>query len=91
MPIKPPAQITPYRTPPHKLKKHPASHRPNFAILWRLLLGVAEKAGHEKYKALLNNHAEKQEYICRKLGVVCSADVERISKKLQKPIGAPRA
>ena len=91
MPVKPPAPLAPYHTPPHKIKKQPAGPRPNFQILWRMLVTAAEKVGNEKYKALLNNHSDKQEYICRKLGVICSADVERISKKLQKPIAAPRA
>ena len=83
--------MKPYQTPPHKLKKLPAAARPNFQVLWRLLVGAAEKAGNDRYKAILTNHANRQEYICRKLGVVCAADVERITKKLQKPIVAPRA
>jgi hypothetical protein len=83
--------MTPYRTPPHKVKKTPTTVRPNFQALWRLLVGAAEKAGNTRYKAILTNHADRQEYICRKLGVVCSADIERITKKLQKPIVTPPA
>ena len=83
--------MTPYRTPPHKTKKLPAAARPNFQVLWRLLVGAAEKAGNERYKAILTNHSNQQEYICRKLGVVCAADVERIAKQLKKPIVTSRA
>jgi len=56
-----------------------------------MLLGAAEKSGNDRFKAILVNHNTEHEYICRKLGVVCSADVERISNKLKKPILPPKS
>jgi hypothetical protein len=83
--------MLPYRVPPPKSNRALQAARPNFQVLWNLLVGVADKVGNDRFKAILSNHANRQEYICRKLGVICQADVDRISKKFQKPIGAPRA
>jgi hypothetical protein len=83
--------MTPYRTPPHKLKKPATAARPNFQALWRLMVGAAEQAGNTRFKAILTNHSDRQEYICRKFGVICAADIARLTKKLQKPIVAPPA
>lgn len=54
-------------------------------------MGVAEDTKNEQVKAILTNHSNKQEYICRKLGVVCAADVARLAKKFHKPIAPPKA
>ena len=56
-----------------------------------MLVGEADKNKNDRFKAILANHASRPEYICRKLGVVCSADVDRISKKLKKPIEHPKS
>ena len=79
--------VKPYRTPPHIINKQLPKARPNFGALWTILMEVAAKINHDKLKAILTNHNDKQEYICRKFGVICAADIERVTKKFQKSIG----
>lgn len=55
----------------------------NFKALWTLMVGVAENVNNERMKATLLNHANKKEYICRKLGIISSADVKRFQDTLQ--------
>ena len=57
--------------------------RPNFQALWTRLMTITMSSGDERFRAVLLNHTDKKEYICRKLGVVTEADVQRIlnSKK----------
>ncbi len=78
--IFPARQLTPPRSP-----------QPNFQALWGSLVRAAETHKNDRFKAILTNHQSKQEYICRKLGVVSLVDVERVSRKLQKPIEPPKA
>jgi len=47
------------------------------------MVGVAENVNNERMKATLLNHANKKEYICRKLGIISSADVKRFQDTLQ--------
>jgi len=77
--------------PARNFKRQLPAPRPDFQALWRMLVGVAEDAKNDRVKAILTNHSGKQEYICRKLGVICAADVARLAKKFHKPIAAPKA
>ncbi len=52
--------------------------KPNFQALWTRLASVAEEVGDSRLHALLKNHEDRREYICRRLGVVTEADVQRI-------------
>jgi hypothetical protein len=45
-------------------------------------MNVYTVTGQERKKAVLVNHSDKKEMICRKLGVVCEADIDRIAKNL---------
>jgi hypothetical protein len=74
--------------PARRIQKIAPPTAPLFQSLWTMLMDAAEKNKNERFKAILANHSNRHEYICRKLGVVCAADVARITKKLQKPIGA---
>jgi len=56
----------------------------NFSALWDRLINVANETNDARLKAILQNHATKKEYICRKLGVVSEMDVQRIKKKSDK-------
>jgi hypothetical protein len=47
------------------------------------MMANATSSGNEKLRATLMNHASKKEYICRKLGIVSDADIQR-HKKMQK-------
>jgi hypothetical protein len=83
--------MRPYRMPVRAPNRVLQAARPNFQVLWNLLVGVAEKTGNARFKAILANHANRQEYICRRLGVICQADVDRYAKKFQRPTVATRA
>ena len=50
----------------------------NFGALWTRLVYAATSAGDERFKATLMNHEGRKEGICRRLGVICLADVDRI-------------
>lgn len=53
-----------------------------WARLRARLRAVYVATGQERQTAVLDNHANREEYILRRLGVVCDADVDRISRKL---------
>lgn len=57
---------------------------PNFQVLWRRLRTAYLSAGKNRKVAVLDNHENRKELICRKLGVVCDADVNRISASLKQ-------
>jgi hypothetical protein len=50
----------------------------NFKNLWRRMVLLAEEHGDERLRSTLMNHENRQEYICRKYGVVSDADLTRI-------------
>jgi len=50
----------------------------NFGALWTRLVHSAASAGDDRLKAALLNHEGRKEHICRRLGVICLADVDRI-------------
>lgn len=52
--------------------------------LFESLRSVYRKADQQRMVAALDNHKENREAICRKLGVVCEADVSRIASSLRK-------
>ena len=56
--------------------------KPNFASLWERLKTVAEMNGDDRLKSMLLNHERRKEYICRKLGVVSDADVNRMARTM---------
>jgi hypothetical protein len=39
---------------------------------------LAEEFGDARLRAVLTNHEDRREYICRKLGVVSDGDIHRI-------------
>ncbi len=55
---------------------------PNWNQLWKQLRDVYSLVGRDRDVAVLDNHVDRKEAICRKLGVVSGADVNRIGKKL---------
>lgn len=65
------------------LKKLSRNIRTDFTALWNRLFHVAESSGDVKLKALLMNHSERREYICRKLGVITEADVNRVHERIR--------
>lgn len=50
----------------------------NFGALWIRLMSIASKVGDDRMKAALMNHENKKERICRRLGVISEADVQRM-------------
>lgn len=50
----------------------------DFRNLWVKLMVAADKRGDHRFKAVLLNHEDRPEYICKKLNVICEADVSRI-------------
>ena len=54
----------------------------NWNKLWSGLSEIYEVAGMKRKKAVLDNYIDQKEVICRKLGVVCEADIVRISRKI---------
>jgi hypothetical protein len=61
--------------------KKPAKQA-NWNKLWSNLSDIYSVAGMQRQKAILDNHIDQKEKICRKLGVVCEADIVRISNKI---------
>jgi hypothetical protein len=56
---------------------------PNFQMLWKRLRTVYSSSGKNRNVAVLDNHEDRKEFICRRLGVVCDADINRISASLK--------
>jgi hypothetical protein len=56
---------------------------PNFQALWLRLRTVYSSAGKHRNVAVLDNHKNRKEIICRKFGVVCDADINRIAESLK--------
>ncbi len=50
----------------------------DFKGLWTQLVVAADEAEDPRLKAVLMNHEDGRERICRRLGVVTDADVRRI-------------
>lgn len=63
-----------------KLKKRP----PDWGRLHAALRSTYAAAGASRMVAAVDNHADRKETICRRLGVVSLADVSRIAGSLQQ-------
>lgn len=61
-----------------KLKKRP----PDWNKLHSSLRNVYSAAGAGRMQAAVENHSDRKELICRRLGVVSSADLSRIASSL---------
>lgn len=59
----------------------------NFKALWTQTLNMAKDTGDIRIISVLENHKEKPEKICRKLGIVCNADILRIKAKIESKKG----
>lgn len=67
---------------------------PDWEKLHRMLMTVYSMHGLERRAAVLKNFDRRKETICRRLGVVCQADVSRIASTLKAAgakIGAARS
>lgn len=60
------------------------SRTPNWGHLYERLAAAYRAAGDDRTLAAMENFRDRKETICRKLGVVCDADVVRISAGLRK-------
>ncbi len=55
----------------------------NFTKLWERLKVEIELLGDQRLKAVVSNHEQRKEYICRKLGIISDADINRLTKQLR--------
>ncbi len=62
----------------------PRKRQPDWGRLHASLGHAYSAAGATRMKAVVDNHSDRKESICRKLGVVSGADVARISSDLAK-------
>jgi len=60
-----------------------ARARSDFRQLWTRLRSVYSLAGKQRMVAVLDNHQDRKEAICRKLGVISEMDINRISDGLK--------
>ncbi len=60
--------------------------QPNWGKLHSSLSDVYSRAGATRMKAVLESHSERKEIICRRLGVICDADVSRVASSLKPKI-----
>jgi hypothetical protein len=58
--------------------------KPNWRDLWNRLRTAFAIAGRKRDVAVLDNYGNRKEHICRRLNVVCPADVVRIGAELKK-------
>jgi hypothetical protein len=69
---------------PHRTSIKPVrSKKMDFNKLWKRLRTVYETAGKVRNVAVLDNFQHDKESICRRLNVVCDADVNRIADELK--------
>jgi hypothetical protein len=52
--------------------------KPNFKSLWTQAIAMAKGLNDTRTVSVLTNHKENPERICRKLGIVSPADIERM-------------
>lgn len=57
---------------------------PDWGRLHSSLRDTYAAAGAVRMTAVVDNHSEKKESICRRLGVISDADVSRIAEKLKR-------
>ena len=63
----------------HRLKK-----TPNWQSLFGQLRILYKSYGMDRKAAVLDNHDGNKEAICRKLGVICEADIRRIESGMPR-------
>lgn len=56
----------------------------SWPALWESLRRTYEAAGLPRKVAVLDNHRDSKEAICRRLGVVSEADVARVAESLRR-------
>ena len=56
----------------------------NWNELYNCLKNVYSQFGQIRKVAVLDNFKSRKEKICRKFGVICHADISRISKDLKE-------
>ena len=62
----------------------PRKRPPDWGKLHSALVDVYASAGAKRMKAAVENHSDKKEQICRRLGVVSNADVSRVAAELRR-------
>lgn len=72
----------PYRKAPSQNQKPRGGYGTDWARLYARLEAVLSATGQDRRQAALKNHVDQKELICRKFGVVCEADVDRIAGQL---------
>lgn len=60
------------------------SPAPDWNRLHSSLRDVYSSAGARRMTAVVDNHGDKKETICRRLGVISQADVSRIAARLKR-------
>jgi hypothetical protein len=65
------------------IPKRPIRKIANWTILYDQLRTLYRSYNLDRKVAILDNHTNKKEIICRKLGVVCASDIGRIEKDLK--------
>jgi len=68
---------------PYRSAKRLPGARTDFRTLWSRLRAAYSLAGRTRMVAVLDNFKDRKETICRRLNVVCDADVNRISESLK--------
>jgi hypothetical protein len=61
--------------------------KPNFKTLWTQAMTTAKDTGDSRVISVLENHKENPERICRKLGIICNADILRLKKTIESKKG----
>lgn len=58
--------------------------KPNFRNLWNRLHHIYTKYDEKRKVSVLENFANNKAYICKKLGVIGDADVNRLTNNLRE-------
>jgi hypothetical protein len=59
----------------------------NWNHIWERLRRTYVTAGLPRQAAVLDNHRESKEAICRRLGVICDVDINRVSESIRSRDG----
>lgn len=59
-------------------------NKPDFRRLWGRLRSVYTEYGEIRKLSVLDNHTGNKSGICKRLGVICDSDVNRIALRLKK-------
>ena len=66
------------------------SGKPDFQVLWNLMVSETTRVGDVRTRAAFVNHEMRKEYVCRRYGIVSANDVIRMVSKLEKRSGMRR-